>query len=590
MRKRVRMEPTEKERGDMETLGMRDIIGPIMIGPSSSHTAGALRIAHMARGLMAAAPVRVHFTLYGSFAHTGSGHGTDKALVAGMLGLAADDLAIRDSFALAASNGLAVSFSRDLDTSTEHPNTVDLHIVDAEGGTLELRGVSTGGGAAAIRSIDGVDVNITGAHTSIVVRQDDVKGVLAHIAGCLSDYDVNIATTRMYRTRRGDTAYTVMEVDGRVPGGAATVIAQHPGVHSVRIIPSDASGNFDLGESPDNRRSNDQGQRGSTSAASGATEGDVAEGNAVEGNTAGAVSPDADQAFDRVDFTSGKELLARCKELRCSLGEAFLARERALGARDGQPTPLDTYCTHAIAVMREAVNGPLDHPTPSMGGLIGGEARMLADTRRQSTAIVDDLTADAMEYALAALETNASMGRIVAAPTAGSSGVLPGVLFSLEKRRGFDDATLKRGLFAAGAVGYLIARNATVSGAEGGCQAEIGAAAAMAAAAAVEMAGGTPEQALDAAGNALTSLLGLVCDPVGGLVEVPCQKRNATAAATALVSAQIALAGVSNLVNFDETVSAMDAVGRSLPFELRESALGGIAATPSACAWCAARS
>lgn len=574
MRKRVRMESTEKERGDMETLGMRDIIGPIMIGPSSSHTAGALRIAHMARGLMAAAPVRVHFTLYGSFAHTGTGHGTDKALVAGMLGLAADDLAIRDSFALAASNGLAVSFSRDLDTSTEHPNTVDLHIVDAEGGTLELRGVSTGGGAAAIRSIDGIDVNITGAHTSIVVRQDDVKGVLAHIAGCLSDYDVNIATTRMYRTRRGDTAYTVMEVDGRVPGGAATVIAQHPGVHSVRIIPSDASENFDLGDGQDSHGSGDDQRRGSS----------------AEGGAAGAVSADADQAFDRVDFTSGKELLARCKEFRCSLGEAFLAREQALGVRDGQPTPLDAYCTHVIAVMREAVNGPLDHPTPSMGGLIGGEARMLADTRRQSKAIVDDLTADAMEYALAALETNASMGRIVAAPTAGSSGVLPGVLFSLEKRRGFDDETLKHGLFAAGAVGYLIARNATVSGAEGGCQAEIGAAAAMAAAAAVEMAGGSPEQALDAAGNALTSLLGLVCDPVGGLVEVPCQKRNATAAATALVSAQIALAGVSNLVNFDETVSAMDAVGRSLPFELRESALGGIAATPSACAWCAARS
>ncbi len=129
-------------------------------------------------------------------------------------------------------------------------------------------------------------------------------------------------------------------------------------------------------------------------------------------------------------------------------------------------------------------------------------------------------------------------------------------------------------------MGYLIARNATVSGAEGGCQAEIGAAAAMAAAAAVEMAGGTPAQALDAAANALSSLMGLVCDPVGGLVEVPCQKRNATAAATALVSAQIALAGVGNLVGFDETVAAMDAVGRTLPFELRESASAAVRRRP----------
>ena len=179
------------------------------------------------------------------------------------------------------------------------------------------------------------------------------------------------------------------------------------------------------------------------------------------------------------------------------------------------------------------------------------------------------------------------MGRIVAAPTAGSAGVVPAVLLGLGRHRGLTDEKLHAGLLAAAAVGYLIARNASVSGAEGGCQAEIGSAAAMAAAAAVEIAGGTPAQALAAASSALMSLMGLVCDPVGGLVEVPCQKRNATAATTALVCAQIALSGTENLVGFDETVAAMDAVGRALPFELRESALGGIAAAPAACAWCA---
>ena len=135
-------------------------------------------------------------------------------------------------------------------------------------------------------------------------------------------------------------------------------------------------------------------------------------------------------------------------------------------------------------------------------------------------------------------------------------------------------------------MGYLITRNATVSGAEGSCQAEIGSAAAMAAAACVELEGGTPEQCLNAAGNALTNMMGLVCDPVAGLVEVPCQKRNASGAATALMSAQTSLAGIGNLVGFDQTVEAMYKVGRSLPFELRESALGGLAATPDACAWC----
>ena len=187
---------------------------------------------------------------------------------------------------------------------------------------------------------------------------------------------------------------------------------------------------------------------------------------------------------------------------------------------------------------------------------------------------------------MAVLETNASMGRIVAAPTAGSAGVIPGVLLALQKAKGYDDVQIERASACAAAVGYLITCNATVSGAEGGCQAEIGSAAAMAAAAAVELEGGSPRQCLNAAGNALTNMMGLVCDPVAGLVEVPCQKRNASGAATALVSAQIALTGIGNLVGFDQAVEAMFKVGRSLPFELRESALGGLAATPDACAWC----
>ena len=210
----------------------------------------------------------------------------------------------------------------------------------------------------------------------------------------------------------------------------------------------------------------------------------------------------------------------------------------------------------------------------------------MAKLRRHARNVCGEPISSAAAYAMAVLETNASMGRIVAAPTAGSAGVIPGVLLSLQATKGFTDDELVRALGCAAAVGYLITRNATVAGAEGGCQAEIGSAAAMAAAATVELEGGTPEQCLDAAGNALTNMMGLVCDPVAGLVEVPCQKRNASGAATALVSAQISLANVGNLVGFDQTVEAMYKVGRSLPFELRESALGGLAATPDACAWC----
>ena len=554
----------------MEPLGLRDIIGPIMVGPSSSHTAGALRIARMARRLLSAAPARADITLYGSFAHTGTGHGTDKALVAGLLGLEADDLRIRDSFFLAKGAGLEFAFARATEAQAEaagveHPNTVDMRILDADGERIDVRGVSVGGGAAAIRRIDGVDVDISGKRTSVVVSQRDERGVLAHIARCLSDAAVNIATTRMYRTRRGAHAYTVMEVDGSVPARAKEAIEQDPRVMGVRVIPAD-------------------GPEGGMDDAAATSAGQV--DSAAGGMTDQQIEA-AEERFARCDFTTGAELLALCGREGCSIAQAMAAREEALAALDGADAGTDEYLTRVLDVMRASTEKPLREPEQSIGGLIGGEAHDSAAACARPDAVIDGIAADAMVRAMAVLETNACMGRIVATPTAGSSGVLPGVLFALQNGKGFDDATLRAGVLTASAVGYLAARNATVSGAEGGCQAEVGTAAAMAAAAAVEMAGGTPAAALDAASNALCALMGLVCDPVGGLVEIPCQKRNGSAAAVALTCAQIALAGVPNLVPFDETVAAMDAVGRTLPATLRETALGGIAAAPSACAWCA---
>lgn len=558
----------------MRTLGLRDVIGPIMVGPSSSHTAGALAIARMARRLCGSAPRRVTFTLYGSFAHTGRGHGTDKALVAGMLGLAADDLAIRNSFELAERAGIDVALTFDTKTAQEHPNTVDVAIEEQDGTTLDVRGVSIGGGAAVITRIDGIDVDITGEHTSIVVHQQDECGVLAHIASCLATCGINIATTRMFRTRRGADAFTVMETDDAITAQVRALIEDHPSVHSVRIIPAAAAQGGADAETDEARTAD------ATGAASEPAQDDAS------GARLDAAAAECELA--RWDFISGSELLTRCAQERASIAQTFRRREEALAALNGSDAAIDAYLDRVLDVMRDAAHAPLDHGTPSIGGLIGGEAHaIIASTEAGVPTLLDPLGITATAFALATLETNASMGRIVATPTAGSAGVVPAVLLALEERRGFTQEQLREGLLTAAAVGYLVARNASVSGAEGGCQAEVGTACAMAAAAAVEMCGGTPEQALSAASNALTSLMGLVCDPVGGLVEVPCQKRNATAAITSLVSAQIAFAGIENLVDFDETVAAMDAVGRALPFELRESALGGIAAAPSACAFCA---
>ena len=214
----------------MKTYGLRDIIGPIMVGPSSSHTAGALALASMARKLFGEQPERAVFTLYGSFAATGSGHGTDKALVAGILGLRTDDPRVADAFALAKAASVQVEIVWDTTTDVAHPNTVDIRCESREGRTLEMRGVSIGGGAAVIRRINGIDVDITGEHTSVVVHQRDVRGVLAHIAGVLADCGINIANANLHRTAKRGDAYTVLETDSDVDAGVRELLMDHPDI------------------------------------------------------------------------------------------------------------------------------------------------------------------------------------------------------------------------------------------------------------------------------------------------------------------------------------------------------------------------
>ena len=178
------------------------------------------------------------------------------------------------------------------------------------------------------------------------------------------------------------------------------------------------------------------------------------------------------------------------------------------------------------------------------------------------------------------------MGLIVASPTAGSAGIVPGMMLALQEVYRFSDKKIRQALFNAGAIGYLAMRNATVAGAVGGCQAEVGIASAMAASAAVELLGGTPLQCTYAASTVLMNMLGLVCDPVGGLVEYPCQNRNAAGVSNALIAAEMSLAGIPQFIPLDEMIDAMYTVGKKLPAELRETALGGCAATPSACEKC----
>ena len=288
-----------------------------------------------------------------------------------------------------------------------------------------------------------------------------------------------------------------------------------------------------------------------------------------------------------MDFKSAKELLDLCEENQLPISEVMRQRECILGEvpRDA----VDHRMAKAWEIMRASATQPLKKPIKSMGGLIGGEAKKLETHYKhynKKKNICGDVLQKAMTYAMAVLEVNASMGLIVAAPTAGSAGVVPGMMLALQECYRISDQRIVDALFNAGAVGYLAMRNATVAGAVGGCQAEVGIASAMAASAAVELMGGDPQQCLDAASTVLMNMLGLVCDPVGGLVEYPCQNRNAAGVANALIAAELSLSGIRQLIPFDQMLDAMYAVGKRLPAELRETALGGCAATPAACAAC----
>lgn len=260
-----------------------------------------------------------------------------------------------------------------------------------------------------------------------------------------------------------------------------------------------------------------------------------------------------------------------------SLGEAVIALEAAESGISAEE--IRARFAEALGVMEEAVRRGLDSDIRSRSGLVGGDAAKVASG---APGLFGDGFDRALAAALATGEVNAAMGRIVAAPTAGASGVVPAVLLTAAVKLASPRDAVVGALAASGGIGAVIAARAWLSGASGGCQAEVGSAAAMAAAAVTELAGGTPDQAGHAASLALQGLLGLVCDPVGGLVEVPCVARNATGAAVAMAAAELALAGVTFPIPFDEVVDAMAAVGRCLPPSLRETALGGLAATPTA--------
>lgn len=277
-------------------------------------------------------------------------------------------------------------------------------------------------------------------------------------------------------------------------------------------------------------------------------------------------------------FRNVAELVELAEQNQVKIAEIMIRQEIEVSGRSRED--IIAQMDNNLSVMERAVERGLNG-VKSYSGLTGGDAVLLQNYINSGKSLSGNLLLDAVSKAVATNEVNAAMGIICATPTAGSAGVVPGTLFAVKEKLNPTRMEMIEFLFTTAAFGFVVANNASISGAAGGCQAEVGSASGMAAAAIVEMAGGTPQQSSEAFAITLKNMLGLVCDPVAGLVEVPCVKRNAMGASNAITAADMALAGVTSRIPCDEVIGAMYAIGQTMPSALRETAEGGLAATPT---------
>lgn len=278
---------------------------------------------------------------------------------------------------------------------------------------------------------------------------------------------------------------------------------------------------------------------------------------------------------------TAKDIISVCSQRNIHLYD--LAIEDELRRSNTDEDTIKKEFAKMLAVMEKSSSNYLEKESSTNMGMIDGFAKKMNDYHKKGKSFCGDHITKSMAMAFSTIEVNASMGKIVAAPTAGASGILPSAFMTAKERFNFDENTLINGLLTASFIGKVIGRYFTFAGAEGGCQAECGSAASMAAAALVQMAGGSVEQCFHAGSFALLNVMGLVCDPVAGLVEYPCAFRNASGVMNSLICADMALADVKSVVPFEEVMIAASIVGKSLPYSLRETGIGGVAGTPSAC-------
>lgn len=505
---------------------LNDVLGPVMRGPSSSHTAASYRIGALARALLGNEPVSATFTFDpgGSFGQVYHEQGSDLAFATALLGWSITDERFPQALRLAAARGLRLTFAVEPLSKADHPNTVVIQLASQCGQTMSLVAKSIGGGAVVLSEIEGWPVHLVGDAHDVLVIAD--RAIVPTIVKLL------VQDEKCMERPKTQTQGNQTLIHARRRTALANDVLQHiqllPGVQHVRTMPPVLSL-----------------QRGEPL------------------------------------FSSAAEMIALAAERRCSLGQIALDYEATLLGLPESKVLAETI--RRFEVMRAAVHQGLGEKLPPMQ-LLRPSARQVYQAEADGRLPTGGLHTRAAARAMAVMHVNSSSGVVCAAPTAGSAGTLPGVVVTLAEEKHLPQETIALSLLAASAVGLIVASRATFAAEVAGCQVEIGAAGAMGAAAVIEAAGGTARQACDAAAIAFQNTMGSVCDLVQGIVEIPCHTRNASAASSAFVCADLILGGYVNPIPLDETIDAVYAVGKMLPRELKVTALGGLALTPSALA------
>lgn len=503
---------------------LNHVLGPVMRGPSSSHTAGAYRIARAARAFLGGEPGegRVRFDPGGSFGVLFREQGADKAFAAGLAGIPLADERFFQAVGLAEAAGIRLAFEVAHLEASGHPNDMELALSGREGNTLSARARSVGGGQVRFTQLWGFPVDLD--FETFALAAEVAAGAEAPFREALDGAVEPLAPVEAVRS--GERVLLLAKC---AEAPAPEVLSRLEGIPCVtRVRCAPPCGLVPRGEA-------------------------------------------------RFDSAAGAEILARAHGN--SLGRAAMEHEAALLGLP--PAAVEEEAEQRLAVMAASVRAGLADRGAALQ-LLRPCAAEVARAEREGRLAHGGFHARLAARALAVMHVNSSMGVVCAAPTGGSAGVLPAVLQTLREEKGLPPEAIRRAFFAAGAVGLVTAARATFAAEEAGCQVEIGAAGAMAAAAVVEAAGGAAARALDAAAVAFQNTMGSVCDLVQGVVEIPCHTRNAAAASAAFVCADLVLGGYANPVPLDETVDAVRETGRMLPPALRCTARGGLAAAPSA--------